>query len=195
MIRLNINFATDNYSKSAISRVIVLAFLCLMVVYSWHNINSYTKNREQIIQYQEKVAAMEQNSLVWINRFNMSDISEKDLKLLKRDVEFISNAIPRETFSWTELLSNLEEYVPRNVFLTQISPDFNKKKIKIVGVAKTMKDMLSLVDNLNRSSYFTNALLLKHSEDKNKTFHLSASSSKKDIMLFHISAEYRMDNG
>ena len=68
----------------------------------------------------------------------------------------------------------------------QINPDFDKKKIAFSGLGTSMESILSMVDNMNRSGLFREAVLVKHSEDE-----YAAGSGKPDGMIhFSITSYY-----
>lgn len=192
MQKIEINLITRERSGSLLPTIAGFALLALAIVYTWYNIDANVENRRMIAYSTERITHLEK-SLPFKNVEVASfSATEKNLKFLKNEVEFINNVIAKETFSWSELLSNLETCVPKNVSIVQISPNFSDGKIEIAGLARRMKDIFLLVDDMGRSSHFRDVFLLKHSSGGKNTPPGDASVMD-EVILFSVSAIYKVD--
>jgi type IV pilus assembly protein PilN len=183
MLKIDINLATKRRKKRIIPTIVAIGVLFLALAYTWHNIELYRLNQSQIALYGHQLIRFE-NTLESKKR-RIPFITEEGLKFLIDEVAYINGVIARETFSWTELLTNLEASVPPKVSIVQISPDFKDKTIRISGMARSMKDVLKFVDELDRSENFMDVFLLRHEEALVKK-----GARGKALVSFNISAQY-----
>lgn len=174
MERIEINLASDKYRRSIIPLALAIGLLAVAVSFTWYDWSLFSSNRDLIAKYTARISGTKG-----------APISGKDLdlKILKRDVDFINEAVAKKTFLWTELLSDLEATVPPGVQIVQISPEFKEGKVRIAGLSRSMGDVFAMLDSMGRSGHFREVFLIKHSEDKK-----GARSSGE--ILFEISSGY-----
>ncbi|MDH3973840.1 MAG: PilN domain-containing protein [Deltaproteobacteria bacterium] len=90
---------------------------------------------------------------------------EKGIKKLSAKIDFLNAVIYENNFSWSELFYSLEKASPRNVSIHSVKPSYESRKIKIAGLAKKSKDVATLVDNLEKTSFIKKSFLLGESEE------------------------------
>ncbi|MBI5492850.1 MAG: PilN domain-containing protein [Deltaproteobacteria bacterium] len=173
MQKIDINLAGRKDREGSSLLLVSLALLAFSVLYTAHTFQSYRMNRLEIARSVERLSRAEAGA--------GAKQGESDPKLIKRDVEFINSFVSRKAFSWTGLLSGLEESVPDGVQILQISPDFRNSRINITGAAKGMKGVLAMVDSMGSSGHFKEVFLLKHEEGK---------PSGAGMVIFNIHASY-----
>lgn len=192
MQKIDINLITLKRSGSRFPAIAGFVFLALAIVYTWYNIDAYVENRRMIVYSTERITNLEESLPFKDEEGARFSATEKNLKFLRNEVEFINNVIAKETFSWSELLSNLETCVPQNVSIVQISPNFSDGKIEIAGIAKKMKDIFFFVDDMGRSPHFRDVFLLKHSSGGINTLPRDVSVMD-EVIVFNVSAIYKVD--
>jgi hypothetical protein len=183
MLKIDINLATKRYKKTIIPYIVITGALFLAVIYTWHNIDLYRLNQSQISRYRQQLVRFEKT--IGPKGASVPAITQEGFKLLIDEVDYINNVIARETFSWTELLTSLEANVPPRVSIVQITPEFEDKRIRVAGLAKSVNDILTFVDKLGRSKNFMDVFLLKHA-----TGVVKKGKAGKRLVSFNISAEY-----
>lgn len=176
MRKITINMAARE-KKSAIAPAAAAGALILAAIFTWHSVDSYMRNRSQIQIMQERAAALEKSLPKGLRTGGPA--VRTDQKSLLEDIEFVNDYAYRKSFSWTALLSQLEEGLPNDVHLVQISPEFKSGKVNVTGFTRSMDSALAAVDMLGRAG-FQDVFLLKHSRD-----------GKTGLILFDISAVYR----
>jgi Tfp pilus assembly protein PilN len=84
-------------------------------------------------------------------------------------VEYINRLIDRRTFSWTQLLNDLEELAPLNIQIVSIRPRVLKQEfgIEIIANSKSSADYVGFIANLENSHKFQNVTPIY--EDLSKT--------------------------
>jgi Tfp pilus assembly protein PilN len=83
---------------------------------------------------------------------------------LPKRVEAYNKIITAATFSWTQLLLELEAALPPEVGLTAIQPDPATGTVNLRGVAKSLGDMMLFVHQLEQRADFREVFLLRHAE-------------------------------
>lgn len=177
MRKIIINLATKKNAGGDLWSYAAAAILLFALVFTWHSASDYLRNRSQINELRDRADSIEKAIPVDLKRnFAASQASQRELS---RDIELVNDYAYKKSFSWTGLLTSLEEALPDDVHLLQISPEFKSGKIKIAGRTRSMDSALATVDRLGKAG-FNDVFLLKHTMD-DKTRHI----------VFDITAVYR----
>lgn len=194
MNKIEINLASVKPRRDlSLNVLITLSFL--LAIFTIYNAYSYFNNRQTIEKLDVRMKA-----LVSAGQIDMRTGKEpaqadaKDAEQLKRKVEFINRIIARKVFSWSWLLTELEKRSPDGLYLIQISPDFSGQKIAVSGVARSMNEVLQLVDRMSSSGSLKDVYLVKHSEPEKsgatKTSINTPANTNETTIVFNISAGY-----
>jgi Tfp pilus assembly protein PilN len=133
---------------------------------------------QQLQRYQEALRTREQ-SLAGLS----ARLTPRQVETLGARVKLYNRIIQGATFSWSQLLFELERTIPRNVALVEIQPKFGEGEVILTGSAKTMEDLLLCVRRLKERDAFHHVYLLEHQVEKNPT--------GDGRMEFTISLRYR----
>jgi len=114
-----------------------------------------------------------------------SRLSPEERERLVERVKLYNGIIQGAAFSWSRLLLELEQSLPRSIALVEIQPDFAATRITLMGEAKTMEDLLQCVRRLQERERFQQVYLLQHGVKKGQTGTTKVS--------FTISLRYRGD--
>lgn len=158
----------------------VTVVLCAAAIFiSLFNAVSYGLSRVAVDRYEETVEAAGSDVPV------AKEIDRSELRRLNSEVAIVNSIIAMESFSWTSLLTSLEDTLPGSVALVQISPDFKSGSIRMRAMGETIGGALEFVDALNEAEEFSEAFLLSHSEKDtgNKT-------RSREKILFDLSVLY-----
>ncbi len=187
MQKIEINLAARKEKEGSTLRIISLALFALSILYALYSFQIYRTNKLEIARYSERLSRAVRGT----GASGGGGIKAvEDLKLLKRDIEFINNLISKKSFSWTELLSGLEQSVPNDVHILQISPDFKNGKVAISGAARNMKNVFAMVDAMGASGNFKEVFLLKHAQENKPV-----GAGGAGMVMFNISASYSTGKG
>lgn len=176
MHKIDINLVSKKEDSALITAALAFFAVAIALASSFYNMNAYFKNASYIKHMSERVAALEGR----LPQGDSSRAGNVDMKAMRRDIDFINAYVEKKVFSWTGLLTELEEILPARVYLLQVSPDFEKSNVNISGMASSMDDVLMTVKNME-SGGFENAFLTRHSRDREK------------LIIFNISAQYRAE--
>ncbi len=181
MNKIDINLATMRRQKRVLPALAVLATLAVAVLMTWSNAGRYNDNVSVTASHRADVERLEARFDPTLR--GRGGLTVKETRVLSEKVRIINGIIVRETFSWTSLLSDLEESVPDGISIASISPDFEKKSIRIKGMGETMDRVLTLVNALDDSERFSDVFLVSHAETKLKI-------TTKSFVSFVITSGY-----
>ena len=97
------------------------------------------------------------------------DLSDPAMGRLTAQVVFANDLIAKRAFSWTRILSDLEETVPPRVSINSIRLDFKDAGIAIGGSALSLKDLTTFIISLEDHRAFKDAHLLQHRVSNSRT--------------------------
>ncbi len=85
-------------------------------------------------------------------------------KALVTRITFFNRLVEASVFSWSSLLYELESAIPGSVYLAEIQPDLNTRKVRLQGVAATLEGLTTFVQRLQERTAFRDVFLLHHAE-------------------------------
>lgn len=102
-------------------------------------------------------------------------VTGDSVKGMRKEVQYINDLINQKIFSWTAFLSDLEKYIPANISVTRIEPDFKSGTVVLGGMARSLRDLTQFVSNLQKGTPFQDVFLnqqesLEKEEIKKITF-------------------------
>jgi Tfp pilus assembly protein PilN len=95
-------------------------------------------------------------------------ISPADHARQSADLQFANALIAKDRFSWTDLLDRLEKTLTKDVTLTRIEPDHEKRSLRLAGMAENVAALRKYLSSLLRSDSLANAFLLRQDARKIK---------------------------
>ncbi len=118
------------------------------------------------------------------------------IALVQGKIVFANLLSEKRAFSWTRLLSELEETVPANVSIGSVKLDFQQSNIVVDGLARSLQDVNVFVETLQTHRAFQKAVLAKHELHKGRDGGAAmpiaegADTSHHDIE-FTLAVDYR----
>ncbi len=159
------NISTYYYTDKRISISLYLFFTLIILIQSIYSYISYVDSDKDLLQslkdverVRHEIFLLKKESLGNKQYTDHARIS-KDIKETEEIVSYINNIIEQKNFSWSELLFSLEKAAPKDISITSIKPSYNSKRISITGLAKNLKTVTQLVDNLNNTKYIKKSFL------------------------------------
>lgn len=95
-------------------------------------------------------------------------LPDDQMALVKGKIAFANLLSGKRAFSWTRLLSELEETVPANVSIGSVRLNFQQSNIAVNGVAKSLQDVNVFVQTLQTHRAFQKAVLANHTVRKGR---------------------------
>ncbi len=180
-MNLEINLSQHQYEKRLVIilfYIVITVLLLSIVFYNYKLLHYYNK---QLSGLNERNANLNRELEKGRQIINEKGLSEKDSSVLAKKINYINILIEKQAFSWTGLIYHLEECTPDEINITEITPSFAENNIGIIGLAKTVDDIVKLVNNLQLSSYFKDVFLLEHSD---------VEIEKNNLIKFVITSKY-----
>ena len=164
-MKYTINLARRSYvNKKALYLGYLLCGI-ILVVGLLYNASYYFKLRSQISTTESRLAELEKKVLA-SQGADIADYSAARYEKVLVQIKTANGILSRDSFRWTALLDQMEKVVPSNVKIKSISPDHEKKIVKISCLAKDLKDMKRFLDNLIKSGKYSDVLLLDQAVGK-----------------------------
>lgn len=90
------------------------------------------------------------------------------IAMVQGKIAFANLLAEKRAFSWTRLLSELEETVPANVSIGSVKLDVQHSNIVMDGLASSLQDVNVFVQSLQTHRAFQRAVLAKHDVHKGR---------------------------
>lgn len=158
-MHFTINLATRTYLDRRLvnrSGIAVLAVLALLLVW---NISRTAWSYGELRRLRTDIAGFEGKL-----SSRPSGVSEKDYTQMLARIGMYNEIIGRKTYSWLNLLDQLEGVVTDGVALSAVIPDRKAGLLKIDGRSRTFSQLRTFLDKIEDSKEFTAITLLSHSE-------------------------------
>lgn len=118
-------------------------------------------------------------------------LTEDRLESLGREVAFANQVLAKRAFSWTRLLTDLEEAVPKRVSLGSVRLNFKDSIITLQGAARTIQDLIALVNSLEDHPAFRNVVLAQHHFREESRPGSGKTSELTTSVSFSLTVDYR----
>jgi len=159
---------------SRVCAALALVSLLLVGLLAW-NVREARAIRAQAMVVEQALARVqEQDRQVQLRAQTEGvDLSDPAMGRLTAQVVFANDLIAKRAFSWTRILSDLEETVPPRVSINSIRLDFKDAGIAIGGSALSLKDLTTFIISLEDHRAFKDAHLLQHRVRENDNVEFS----------------------
>jgi type IV pilus assembly protein PilN len=185
---LDINLASQPYqdvrrfvmraSLVLFAAVLLTAALAYAAVAQYRAWRATNRNANQLREQIARVDAENRAAAAFLNKPENRGTRDRS--------QFLNELIARKTFSWTNVLADLERIMPPQVYVTSIRPsvnDRNELQISLVVEGHSRESALELVRHMEGSPDFHDAHIDTENIDPNKG----------EAVKFVISADYVPD--
>lgn len=158
-MRLTINLATRQYVNMRLLNIglaLALALLAGMLVL---RVREIAYNQVELGQVRHLAATAGE-------RPGALKVSEAQLQEVQKRISFANALIAKKSVNWLALLDHLEEVVPSGVTLSEITPGSQGNSITLGGIATGFGGIRAFIENLEKSSYFSDVFLMSQAETK-----------------------------
>ena len=174
MIKIDANLASRPFVNHRKFYLISGGLLVLLLGISYWNYARYQSTRARRGEVNEQFSR---------DRSRFESLGREQAKVLARlqtpetaefldTLEHVNQLIRRRTFSWTQLLNDLERLTPANLQIVTIKPQIAGKGIliEIVANGRSSQDNVQFVSNLESSGKFYDVSPLHEEISKNPAF-------------------------
>jgi len=129
-------------------------------------------------------------------------LTDEQINAVRKEIAFANQLTEKRDFSWTEMLHNLEEGMPRHVSINSVRLNFQDSTIRLHGTVKTIQDLDALVTKLNETGTFSRVSLTEHNFQTNvgparqSTETVAANQSNQrstDVIDFTLTVTYHQN--
>jgi Tfp pilus assembly protein PilN len=180
---LHLNLASQPYRDYRPVYAVVVVMSLLIALLMLNNVDTYYRYKTETKTTRATTASLETQAEQEKARAAAADAQLRSFNLtaLGNETQFINARLAERAFSWSELLDRLEDVLPQNVKINNISPAFgpNLVHLEMNCEAKTTEGMLSTITNLQKNRQFANPF--PHNE----------SSNEKGTFMFSIGVDFK----
>jgi antitoxin component of MazEF toxin-antitoxin module len=158
---LHLNLASQPYRDYRQVYAVVVVMSLLIALLMLNNIDTYYKYKTETKTTRSTTAKLEAEAEQEKARANAADAQLRsfDLNALGNETKFINARLAERAFSWSELLDRLEDILPRDVRIINVTPSFQRNglvHLEMLCDSKTPEGMLQTITNLQKNRQFAN---------------------------------------
>lgn len=166
---LHLNLARQPYRDYRPVYAVVVVMSLLIAVLMLNNIDTYYRYKTETKTTRATIARLQTQAEQEKARATAADnqLRSFDLTRLGNETRFINARLAERAFSWSELLDRLEDVLPRDVRIINISPSFMPNgyvHLEMSFDSKTNDGMLTTITNLQKNKQFVDPF--PHSESQ-----------------------------
>lgn len=159
---IKINLATFEYQDKRLSYPVMLVTALIILTVSIISIRSGINAQSEINEYENKVAAKEQNIVrrQQIKKETVKKLNDRDIESLKKDIDFINGLIMTDAYPYDRLLDALEVCVPQGIAILNFNLSKDQERVALKGKAGSIDEITVFLNRLNNSNIYKKSNLL-----------------------------------
>jgi len=148
-MKLTLNLASRSYVNERALRIGCLVISLLLLLLLGFQLRNGLQSREQNTGLRTEIAQLRQQLKGKIpRRFTKAQIA-----LQQQEFGRAQALLSRDAFRWTALFDRMEALLPENVSIRSFNPNYKDKNLQIVGIARSLTDLQTLLDNLHGDNF------------------------------------------
>jgi len=141
----------------------------------------------------QKIDALENQTYMVVNQTSQvvakakakgMDLSDQAIQNIPKHISFVEQVRERVGFSWTQLLTDLESAVPKNLKMRTVSLDEKTNTVLLNGSTKSLQDLTRLIHQLEKHEAFHDVILTQHAKKKKQ------DTTKQSFVVFSMKVSY-----
>ncbi len=158
---IHLNLATRPYEDKRLFVATVVGASIVIAALLFVNIDTYLRYRVETRTTRGRIASLAAQT-EQENRRNevvSQQLKQIDLVALAKQTAFINAQLAERSFSWSELLDDLEKVLADDVRITSISPTFRPDgtiHLELQLESKTSEGLVDMLNRFNRNPRFSN---------------------------------------
>jgi Tfp pilus assembly protein PilN len=159
MAEFDLNLSTQPFPAYRLTTIALVCFLIVLAVLSVWQARGFVRysHMANAIRAEERDSRVEAEALLKNVAELESRLDRPESAAKLNEINFLNHLILRKEFSWTKLVGVLEEMVPENVHLTNLTPEIGEEGAVTLhlGVrARSIGDVTRFVERLEKSPLF-----------------------------------------
>ncbi|MBL8207101.1 MAG: hypothetical protein JNM09_22905 [Blastocatellia bacterium] len=160
-MKLQINFASEPFRNRRLFWLLIASVIAIASLVGLNALRSQAGLEQQIALLEPKVQRLEAQA----KNGQPIDFSDSTLTIGQNQALIVAqDLITRKSFSWSQLLNDLERFIPANVRVTRIAVDTVGRNKDAEGksvslsfdvIGKSSTEVTQMISELNRSARFT----------------------------------------
>lgn len=147
-------------------KAIVIVCMTLTICFWWLSTN--LQDEIDILENQSHKIMAETTQLITQAKTTNIDLSDQAIHKIPQHITFVKQVRERVGFSWTQLLTDLESALPRNISMRAVSLDEKTNTVLLNGSAQSLQDLNELLHRLEKHQAFHDVILAQHAKKKRK---------------------------
>ncbi len=163
-------------------KAITVICLALSVIFWWVGTTFY----KEIDGIENKISMLGSQTREMVNQASARgmNLSNKAIIQIPPHISFIKQVRNRVGFSWTQLLTDLESAVPKNLMMSTVSLDEKTNTVLLNGSTSSLKELTRLMHQLEKHQAFRDVILTQHAKKKKK------NADKQSFVVFSMKVSY-----
>ena len=158
-MRIDINLASQKYEDAREFYVrwggavgLVVAITAALALMAWSSYRTAAQDTKEIRELRQEIAQVDQarqQAEAVLNRPENRDVREQS--------QFWNDVIDQKSFSWTQLLSDLEKIMPARAYVISAAPEITPERqllLKLLFVGEQFDNANELVEKMEHSERF-----------------------------------------
>lgn len=159
---LHLNLASRPYEDRRLFYATIAGTALVIAALTFLNVDTYLQYRVHTKQTRNEIERLDAQTEQEQERGQMAteQLRSIDVAALSRQTAFINAQLAERTFSWSELLDQLENVLADDVRITSISPSFRPDGIvhlELTCEAKSGDGLVNMLNRFNGNPHFANA--------------------------------------
>lgn len=163
-------------------KTITTICLALSVTFWWFGTTLHKKI--DAIEHQTSMTSTQTKEIVAQASAQGMNLSNEAIIEIPQHISFIKQVRDRVGFSWTQLLTDLESAVPKNLMMSTVSLDEKTNTVLLNGSTPSLKELTRLMHQLEKHQAFRDVILTQHAKKKKK------GSAKSSFVVFSLKVSY-----
>jgi Tfp pilus assembly protein PilN len=190
-MRVHINLASQKYedvrqfyTRWGIAIGLAGTLTVLLAVLAWMNYSGSTQATARTRELEQRIASLEKKraeALEISNRPENHDVNAQK--------NFWNKQFIRRSFSWTQLLNDLQRIMPPRAYVTSVRPEItndNRLRLNLTIKGDNHDNALELVRKMEKSERFRNPLINTDSSERDQR--TGQTTYKLDIVTYYTPA-------
>lgn len=179
MERIYINISTLKYKSDTMPRALAWTTLVVSVALLVTVATVFVLQGVKLDEFEADIELINRKKI----DKSVQHMSASELKKIAFQVKIVNELIERESYSWVRLLTAIEASVPKQVYVTQVSPDLISGKLSLSGFGGSYADVNNFIDKMNLSEDFEKVVPVSQSI-------VGKGAYGSDTVSFSIKAKY-----
>lgn len=139
----------------------ILAIACALAGWWWWDSHLLEDEAARYVLATTRTEELNRQFTAQMQREQLT-LTSQQMATIKQDVAFINQLADKRAFSWTQLLSDLEEALPPATSIGKIQLNMKESMVTFDGLAARMQDVHALMVSLQTRPAFSHPVLHHH---------------------------------